>query len=111
MFEDLPDAYIVKKSSEYYRLIRFHNNVLYISDMIYDMLDSDDMLILWMIMRNKYDLKISNVYNVYEHAFNEWKMYGKSGSIFIKKLVLMIEKYSRNKRLKNEHIEYLKNLV
>jgi len=110
MFENLPELYIVKKTIDSYRLIRYSNNILYISELIYDELDSDDLLILWIIMRDKYNLHITNVYNVYRKAFNEWKMYGKTPEKFINKLVYMINEYSRNAKLKYEHIEYIKQL-
>jgi len=110
MFDNLPELYIIKELKFDSNLIKYNNNTLYLSSNIYINTSSNDKLILWIILRNKYDLNIVNALDNYKCALNEWILYNKSKREFITLLKNLIELYSKNNNLKQKHLNHIKNI-
>ena len=111
MFDNLPELYIINRISHYYgTLIKYKNYKLYLTTNIFNYTTDDEKLILWIILRNKYDLNITNPIENYTAALNEWIKYGKSKTKFINLLFDLINNYSKNEYLKNKHLNYIKSL-
>jgi hypothetical protein len=107
MFDDLPELYNIKIVEPTYSLIKYYNSTLYLSKYVLNNIDEDDKLILWMILRNKNDLNITNPIENYKAAHNEWILYNKNYEKFLIKLSDLIKKFSKSEYLKDKHLKYI----
>jgi len=110
MFDDLPELYNIKIIEPSYSLIKYYNSTLYLSKYVLNKIDDDDKLILWMILRNKNDLKITKPIENYKAALNEWILYNKKHNDFIFKLSKLIKSFSKSEYLRNKHLKYINSL-
>jgi len=110
MFDDLPELYVIKQFNYEYNLIQFHHGILYLSIPIMENTTEDEKLVLWIILKNRYNLNILRSLDNYRLALKEWENYGKNKHDFIKILSKLIHEYSKNNNLKTKHLNYINEL-